>query len=193
MERISPDRLDLIKSVMRAKGYTVYDDGRLNIVGIRLDHEISNKFDDTLVVFSGTDGWFMPCTTDPGSYYAQNPMHKYGTAVLAPGQYVDCYGIGLHQGKYEALVQVKPVTVFRDANCDSGIDYEHPETGMFGINIHRANAVVRSQQVDKWSAGCTVVADPDDFSFLMKLARVHCDTYGNRFTYTLMEEKDFDI
>ena len=193
MERVSPDRLDLIKSAMRAKGYTVYDDGRLNIVGIRLDHEISNKFDDTLAVFSITDGWFMSCTTDPGSYYAQNPMNKSGTAILAPGQYVDCYGIGLHQGKYEALVQIKPVTVFRDANRDSGIDYEYPETGMYGINIHRANAVVRSRQVDKWSAGCTVVADPDDFSFLMNLARAHRDTYGNRFTYTLMEEKDFDI
>lgn len=181
---------ELVK-LMKRKGYIVYEDGRLNLVGVRLNHAVTNRFDDTLIAFTTDGGVSMDCTTDPGSYYMSRPMNEKGTAVLAPGQYVDAYGLGKHKG-YDAIVQTGPVTVFRDSNKDGTYDYEHPDTGMFGINIHRANAVVRSKQVDKWSAGCTVVANPADFAGLMTMARQSVREYGPHLTYTLIEEGDLN-
>ena len=192
MTPFTGEALSLLKKALKNKGYEVFTNGHLNVVGVRLNHTVTNKFDDVLIAFTDDGGVSMDCTTDPGSYYMKHPMTAKGTAILAPGQYVDAYAIGKHKGQYDAIVQVAPVTVFRDNNGDGVYDYEHPETGMFGINIHRANAVVRSKQVDKWSAGCTVVADPDDFRYLMSMVRRHTRNYGPRITYTLIEEGDID-
>lgn len=67
-------------------------------------------------------------------------MNPKGTAILAPGQYQSSHKIGLHRGKYKALVQHRPVTVYRDNNKDSKYDLEptKKDTGIFGINIHKA-------------------------------------------------------
>ena len=191
MTPFTTDQIKHLITAMHRKGYIVYTDGRLNLVGIRLNHAVTNRFDDELVAFTTDGGVSMDCTTDPGSYYMTHPMNDRGTAVLVPGQYVDCYAIGKHKG-YEAIVQVRPVTVYRDWKDNGTLDYENPETGMFGINIHRANAVVRSKQVDKWSAGCTVVADPTDFSHLLYMAKNSTREFGPDITYTLMEEADLN-
>lgn len=54
-----------------------------------------------------------------------------GMAVLQPGLWL-AHRFGLHRGKYLALVQTGgPVTVLRDG------DPPYPDTGLFGINIHR--------------------------------------------------------
>jgi len=175
--------------VLTAKGYKVFDDGQLNLIGIRKDLTYNNRFDDTFVVFT-TDGVFhaFDCTTDPGMYWVENFFNPDGTAVLKPGQYLNSHQRGLHQGSYPALVQRRALTVYRDDNRDNIIDYINPQTGLFGINIHRANANTKSVQVDKWSAGCTVIADPKDFATLMALANKSTAT---EFTYTLLEEDDF--
>ena len=102
------------------------------------------------------------------------------------GQYVDTYTIGLHQGKYSALVQSKKVTVHRDADKDSiAEEQEKEDTGLFGINIHRANESAESKNVDKWSAGCQVLNNPTQFKELMQA----CIKSGKKsFTYTLLKE-----
>lgn len=186
-----------VVGVMNDKGYQILDNGGLNLVGIRVGLSATNKFDDTFVVFrAGTHGsvWaadYFPCTTDAGYHHLEHGLTK-GTAILAPGQYVDAYGLGKHQGKYDALVQVGPVTVYRDRNKDHELDYANPDTGLFGINIHRANPNTTSKQVDKWSAGCTVIASPADFEHLMTLVREHIAAgYGKRFSYALLERRDF--
>jgi len=53
-------------------------------------------------------------------------------------QYLNCFKLGLHKGKYKALVQAKPLTVIRNYNRDSVLNYNSgkEEPGMFGINIH---------------------------------------------------------
>lgn len=186
----SGQSLKVLKEALKAKDYKVYENGELNIVGVRQSHEATNRFDDTLIAFVSDGGIAMDCTTDPGTYYLEHPMNDAGCAVLAPGQYLDSFAIGMHKGQYEAIVQVLPVTVYRDRNLDGTLDYTRPESGMFGIHIHRANAAVKSKLVDRWSAGCTVVADPDDFRYLMSMAKRHVRQYGPRFTYTLIEEGD---
>ena len=164
---------------------------KLNIIGFRSKKlKCTNKFDDNLLTIqydeSGTPKVKLyRITTIPGAVYFKNPINPKGTAILKPGTYKDCWRIGLHQGKYEALIQNKPVTVYRDVNRDMIIDLNNTEVGMFGINIHKAGAA--SLLVDKWSAGCQVFATLKDYEMFMRDAKLSRDLYGNSFTYTLIQ------
>ena len=51
----------------------------------------------------------------------------------------------------------------------------------------------KSTKVDKWSAGCQVIAANDDWHEFMDICRVARDKWGNSFTYTLLESNDLDI
>jgi len=193
--------LDQIKSTMIAKGYKWFETGdfNLNLVGIRNSDtgaKVTNQFDDTFFIAYKDEGkWKIhnyACTTDPGFFYLDNPLSKQGTAILVPGQYRSTWRLDLHQGLYTALKQFKALPVYRDSNKDH--TYNHaPDSvteGIYGINIHRANAAGVSARVDKWSAGCQVLADSADFSNLIYLCKVAEKRYGNSFTYTLIESKD---
>ena len=138
-----------IEAAVKSKGYRWFENGdyNVNIVGIRNPEtgtEITNKFDDHITISYKCDGeWEFhcyECTTDPGSYWAENIMRKEGVAVLKPGQYPKSHKIRLHQGRYEALGQQNNVTVYRDNNRDDNYDLDdnNTQTGLFGINIHRA-------------------------------------------------------
>lgn len=192
------NRTDFAK-LFKSKGYVFFDKGEynLNIIGVRKSGNlITNGFDDYIVViFKNKRGWqklYYPATTEPGSYYMYSCPTKDGTAIMVPGQYRGAYKIGKHQGKYRALVQIKPIKVYRDKNRNNYYDME-PETiqnGVFGINIHKAGNA--SKQIDKWSAGCQVIATKNDFENFMQLVQKAAKIYGDTFTYTLIDEKDLD-
>jgi hypothetical protein len=118
-------------------------------------------------------------------------MHPQGTAILMQGQYKDAYQIGLHRGQYYALVQRNPVTVIRDYDRNAILDFQNgrKDTGLFGINIHRALINGTTKTVDNYSAGCQVFANINDFNLLMQLAEKHRQLYGNNFTYTLIDKR----
>lgn len=187
--------VDRIRSILRGKGFRVYDTPyMLNIVGLRNKQSRPNTFDDDLIVFWKDErgrwaevAWKV--TTDPGTYWLNSPMNAKGTAILKEGQYVDCYAIGQHQGRYEALVQVRPVTVYRDYDRNALLDLTgaREDTGNHGINIHRANRVGTTYSIDQHSAGCQVFQDAADFDSFMRLCRAHRQRHGNRFTYTLVD------
>ena len=192
-----------IETAVKSKGYAWFEKGdyNLNIVGIRnsaTGTEVTNKFDDKITLSFKCDGqwefYIYDCTTDPGRYWVENIMRKEGVAVLKEGQYRGSHIIRLHQGRYEALGQDRNVTVYRDNNKDGKYDLDpnNTQTGLFGINIHRATARPgrTSTRVDKWSAGCQVIANNDDWHEVMDICRVAKDKWGNRFTYTLIESKD---
>ena len=197
-----PDRA-AIHAAMTAKDYVIFGNAKgfdLNIVGIRAAETRANRFDDWLTVSykdaaHGDWAFFaFACTTDPGLSHLENLSHPDGTAVLKEGQYRSSHMIRKHQGKYDAVCQ-KPgyqLEVYRDRNQDGTIDRapENVFTNATGINIHRASRTRRSTQVDRWSAGCQVIADPTDFEILMTLARRAKEIYGNGFTYTLLHESD---
>lgn len=194
-----PPNGEVIKSVMRSKGHAVFGNPKgydLNLFGIRTANTASNKFNDWVGAMYLNDGMWnkfvFPATTDPGAYWRANPMNVNGTAVLKPGQYRGSYKLGKHK-LYDALQQKGPVTVYRDSDRDGELDLDegNTESGMFGINIHRASAHSPSDQINKWSAGCQVLQDPIQFEFLMDLARKSASIYGNSFTYTLLTEADF--
>jgi hypothetical protein len=170
---------------------------KLNIVGIRnLADTMPDEFQDEIAYFYFDNngkpvGRVARGTTSPSTYFLKNPMNLSGTAILKQGQYKDAYGIGLHRGKYSALVQVKPVTVIRDTDRNSYLDFfADTQTGLFGINIHRATRGKNNEAViGQDSAGCQVYMYENDFSSMMSMANKSRDMYGNRFTYTLIDKR----
>lgn len=184
-----------ILQVLTQNGLKVFTrPNELNIIGIRSSNVVSNKFDDVLHICYATDlgTWHQhiyPFTSDPGLHYLNHPINKQGTALLKHGQYLNAYKIGMHRGKYKALVQQKPVTVYRSKNSSTNIDSKtkQTQTGYFGINIHHAKGTGTTQNVDVFSAGCQVIANIDHFNELMVLANKHAKLYGNNFTYTLLD------
>ena len=191
-----------VKRAMAHKNYKFFESGsyNLNIIGIRNSetaNKVTNKFDDkiTLSYKDEDDNWQyheFDCTTDPGTHYMDSPILKNtGCAILVPGQYRGSHKIRKHQGRYEALGQQRKVKVYRDNNRDDiyNLNTESIDEGLFGINIHRATkyAGKKSSQVDKWSAGCQVIASNDDWKEFMNICRKSRNIWGNRFTYTLLE------
>jgi hypothetical protein len=194
-----------IETAVKAKGYKWFENGdyNLNIVGVRNGEtgtKVTNKFDDFLTLSYKVDGeWNYHCfdaTTDPGKHWVENIMREEGVAILKENQYRGSHKIGLHQGKYEALRQQKPVQVYRDNDLDGSYDLleENIQEGIFGINIHRATKWEgkKSTQIDKWSAGCQVIAANDDFRLFMEICNKAKDTWSNSFTYTLINTNDLE-
>ena len=194
-----------IEETLRSKGYKYFTSDKgfdVNIVGVRNSStkgRVTNAFDDVVTVsYKTPEGdWIYNeygATTDPGSHWEKNLLNKDGVAILKPGQYRGSHKVGLHQGKYEALRQQKPVQVYRDDNKDGKYDLleENVQEGIFGINIHRATAKTggTSTRVDKWSAGCQVIASNKDFKEFMEICNKAKDVWGNSFTYTLIESND---
>lgn len=156
------------------------------IVGIRSKADSPNKFDDLIGLIEKDNITWFTGTTNPGIHWLKNLLNTKGSALLKPNQYLDTWKLALHQGKYEALCQRKPVTVYRDSNKNNfSEETSVVDTGLFGINIHRANPSVISTIIDKWSAGCQVLNNPIDFNFLIK----RCKESGLKdFSYVLLKE-----
>lgn len=190
-----------IESIVKSKGYKWFEDNAnksydVNIVGVRnnapgVADKVTNVFDDYITVsFKDTSGnWQFYCwnaTTDPGKKGVQQFHNKKGVARLVPGQYRGVWAIDKHQGKYEALCQrLGDVTVWRDANKDLVFDEKVKDTGMFGINIHKAG--MDSTWVENWSEGCQVFKRVKDFNEFMSICKKASKIHGNKFSYTLLE------
>lgn len=190
--------VDLLRAACQRKDYAFFENHEfnLNIIGIRSRDMSTNTFNDLMTVsFKHNGQWVLfvfDCTTDPGQYWLENPMNVQGTAILVPGQYRGAYKLGLHKGKWPALVQNGRLPVYRDSNLDEVVDVVWPaiEYGYQGLNIHAASKTGRSIRVDKWSAGCQVLAEVSDHNFLIALCKKAAALYGDSFTYTLLEEAD---
>lgn len=194
-KKLTNRQINALKRQIEALGFRLFSKpNELNIVGERKDRITPNSFDDKLYVFwkednGKWDGRQYEITTDPGTYWLQNPMNVNGTAILKAGQYINSHKIGYHKGEYLALVQANPLTVFRDYDRNAILDFNNgkEQTGLFGINIHKASNV--TSKIDKWSAGCQVFKNAEDFNDFMRLAEKHKSRNGNNFTYTLIDER----
>jgi len=187
-----------IEAAVKSKGYVWFEGAKdydLNIVGVRnsaTGNKVTNVFDDVMTVSYKVGGnWVIKqwaCTTDPGTKGVKEFHNAAGVARLVEGQYRGSHTLGLHQGKYEALKQAKPVKVYRDANKDMTYDETKIQEGIFGINIHKAG--VDSTYVENWSEGCQVFKKAADFEAFMVIAREAAKIHGPSFTYTLIESAD---
>ena len=192
-----------VEAAVKAKGYVYFEDANnkgydVNIIGIRnsaTGQKVTNAFDDllTLSYKDETGTWKYhewPATTDPGKKGVLEYHNAAGVARLVEGQYRGSHSIGLHQGKYKALKQAKPVKVYRDPNRDLTYDETKIAEGIFGINIHRSSATGTSTYVENWSEGCQVFSTVTDFDKFMALCEKASEIHGNSFTYTLIESSD---
>ena len=193
-------RIDIIAAMQRL-GHSVYQHDKtpynLNIVGIRAAKPIVNKFNCLMTVFWKYEGnwniYKMQMTSLPGLHWLENPMNTKGCAILKEGQYKSVYKVDKHNSKYDALCQrLGDVTVYRDGDRDREYDLIKGTemTGKFGINLHRAHPNYELETVNKYSAGCQVIQDPDEFEIHMEIAKKAAEVWGNSFTYTLINEKD---
>ena len=195
-----------IQQTVEDKGYKYFHDNLnkgydVNIIGVRNSKtkgRVTNAFDDTLTISYKIDGEWQyhefNCTTDPGSHWVENLLNEKGVAILKPNQYRGSHKLDFHQGRYLALRQKSDVTVYRDNDRYNNYDLNESktDTGIFGINIHRATGRSggKSIRVDKWSAGCQVIADNDDWHTFLGICQSAREIHGNSFSYTLIESKD---
>ena len=189
------------KTLFEKKDYAFFTNGNynVNIIGIRSNqgNKVTNKYDDLLIVDYNTEighkRKIYNITTEPGLSFMKNPSNSKGTAILVPGQYRGVYAVDLHRGKYKALCQcLGAVKVYRDGNKDDIYDLNPNkiDKGWFGINIHRSNETWTRETVDNYSAGCQVFNNPKDFVSFMNIIEKSKAIYGNKFTYTLINEED---
>ena len=193
-----------IEAAVKAKKYIWFEDKAnkgydVNIVGVRSNapsvaDKVTNVFDDYLTITykDETGKWQYYCwnaTTDPGKKGVMEFHNNKGVGRLVPGQYRGVWSIDKHQGKYDALCQRNgTVTVYRDANRDLTFQETVTDTGMFGINIHKAGQ--DSTWVENWSEGCRVFKRVKDFDVFMSICKKAAKLYNNKFSYTLIESTD---
>jgi len=194
---LSENEYPAILQRVKDAGFTTFEsvDYDMNIIGERNPNGETDRFDDWIhLCFKENGQWqwhAYKCTTDAGKYWLKDEnRHKDGTAILVHNrQYRGAYIIGLHRGQYCALVQRgNEVSIWRDRNGDLNHDWgENMESGYFGINIHRASEERESKSVNKYSAGCQVIADPDEFDNFIGLCRLQEKHLGyKKFSYTLL-------
>lgn len=202
VETLSPKVRNLIDT-LKSKQYAVFTNDskpfNINIVGIRNANPNPNRFDDHICVFwKHENKWTLKkykATTDPGLTYLNDPINDDGTAILKEGQYRGTYKLGFHKQKYEALVQAKEVTVIRDFDRDSQLDFDSgkEQTGFYGINIHHASYTSESTYVNSWSAGCQVFAGINDYKEFISFCKQAREHWGAYFTYTLIKQSDLRL
>jgi hypothetical protein len=193
-----------VKQLYAKNGYKFREEvGAINIFGIRSKTSKSDKFDDlggvAYKMVGGqtfVDHFWM--TTDPGKHWLTSPMNKNGTIILVPGQYINVYTKGLHNGEYDCFKQVGQMAYVRDYNKDTTLDfdlYRNPEErkirlfwGVNGTNLHRASKWKIVELIGSYSAGCQVVQRAETFEKLLKL-RDWSNTHGyTHWDYSLFEE-----
>ena len=165
----------------------------LNLIGLRSLPGTPDRFDDLICALYETapDEWAVEtfrATTDPGLHWLHSPSRAAGTAILIHDRfYPAIWRIGRHKGEYPALTQNTSRAappVWRDNDGDGKARYGGVEHGdAAGINLHHAGTA--STVVDKWSAGCQVVAARPDWDRLWSLIERGA-AYGPTFSYALI-------
>jgi hypothetical protein len=189
-----------IVRAMQAKGYWIArHPDCVNIVyieGIDPDGTPNanrpNEFNDLRIVIRiGADGvpkiigkW--EATTEPSRRWTEDPMNPAGAARIKFGQY-KAWALGTHH-THEALVQVAPITVYRDANKDYRRDGDREDTGLFGVNQHWGYDLARND-LGNSSAGCLVGRSTAGHREFMSIVKADARFRANpayRFVTTIM-------
>jgi len=197
-----------VEREIKKKGYVFFSRGtfNVNVIGIRSKEKKANYFDDTMLLIykNKKEEWEVlssVITTDPGTYYlVDHPVNSVGTAILVPDQYRGIYKVDIHAANnrsfaHEALCQRGgTLKVWRDNNRDTILDHDPDsvDVGWFGVNIHRSKSTGEAIYVGSYSAGCQTFKNSTDFKLFMAVVNRAKSMYGNSFTYTLLDEEDFE-
>jgi hypothetical protein len=171
----------LLDKVKTLKSFVVIPSGYW-ILGVQSNEDAYDRFDDKFYLFKGEDFIMVTTgTTNAGSDGQQN-FEKYnakGVAVLPTNTwFYDIWSFGLHQGKMQALKQVKPITLFRDNIKNKKIDEVQQQTAaLVGINFHtvsytkKAGSGYIGSTIGSWSVGCQVANNIDQYYQLLNLVK----------------------
>lgn len=196
-----------ICSYMEKMGYRIdKNPGEINIVYLEgadangtPNDDQPDRFNDRRLVITFQNGnpkiignW--EATTEPGIYYTENPMNPAGAARIKFGQYLDAWEVGLHGNArpHRALIQVGPVTVFRDANKDYIRTGDRQDTGLFGINQHGGYDYPFSN-INDAGAGCQVgrtMAGQEEFMDIVESDPRYQRDRSYRFATTIIAGDD---
>ena len=175
-----------LKIYFTHKNYEWFDS---MLIGIRTNDEYTNKFTDWGILINGEQVYIVPISTKPGASYQKNPVYiakVHGCACLVPGQYKGMWkysNSGWSGDPY--LMQVAPVTIYRDSSMGNIIDKTKTDTGLFGINFHSWKGF-GIDFVQNLSAGCQVM----DEIYLLDIMPILQKLTG-AITYTLIDFSDF--
>ena len=161
-----------IREQITARKYRMPVDG---LVWLRTDMVFSNKFDDFVVCYkAGRIVYVAPASTTAGDFYVYNPLTVggvTGTAVAVAQQVTNSHKF-VTGANWKNLwlgapyfQQVLPIVIQRDGNKNNRVDGVTRQTGLYGINFHRAGI---GNFVNKWSAGCQTVPDKDWFEIVKR-------------------------
>lgn len=187
-----------IQAVLAKKKYKFFNGAKpydLNIIGIRSASTIMNFFNETLLlIYKDELGEqhidYFHFTTKPGLHYLKNPLNPNGCAVLQEEQHLGAMKKRKHRGKYHALCQAKSMPYYRDNDRDEKLEFTGKVySGNIGLNIHRESLGKIDTKVGRNSAGCGVIQAR--FDYFMWLIDMGIKYWGNKFSYTLLNEKDF--
>jgi hypothetical protein len=122
--------------------------------------ERQNAWNDVRIILRDDGTVLLSCwaTTEPGTYYTENPLNPGGAFRIAFGQHLDAWTFGMHH-RQSALIQCGTISGHRDFNTDYLRTGDKVVTGDgFGINQHTTADDIGASppRVDKWSAGCLV-------------------------------------
>lgn len=192
-------KIDDVFALYKRKGYQLTD---FNIFGIRFNDNIDLFTDIRGLLYKVNGAWELKLwsqTTKPSLKALKEPVNPSGCALLAEGQYINCWNIGLHFG-HNALKQCDNIKLYRINSRDGKIDITHltpiDSSPMCGIDLHGVWAsnvpgwdgtYAKVDACGNWSEGCQVMARPhenEDFITLCKASGLL------KFTYTLFNITD---
>lgn len=198
---VSDTELNTVIRAMRLKGYVVYQDGKLNLVGARTyPLNPPDVFNDVFYVFwynkSVLQGLKYNVTTKPGLTSLTNAAKK-GSRIVAEGQYIDTWILGKFNKDlqdHKALIQVRGVNTYDDDDLDNIIDLKNFKTNQSGgFQIHTIWTRLHNtaRLVNGWSAGCTVFPNNTEHQqFIALCEQSQSQNNQKNFTYTIMKSTD---
>lgn len=168
-------------------------DWDFNLFGVRSAERIANSYDDLVGIAYKVDGrqqfHVYPATTDPGLPWLQKPMQVQGCGIMAPGQYRGAYSLGTFMNR-PALIQVGPVSYYRDNNRDNTLDFDAKtlESAVVGAHVHCVGGGFGGTPVGFNSAMCQDLQLLVDMQHLYDTLKEQVKRGGKTFTYTLFTE-----
>lgn len=150
------------KEVAKVLGFKIFDD-RLNIWGIRTP---KGEFNDYFILFHAFDEEYLIVegTTEPSAGYLSKIFNLGGrnpngiATLVANMQYLNCWKLGLHKGKYKALVQNgNKFLVTRHKKDDEHFYDTKQYNDVGGLNFHTTKIGYTLNSIKGFSEGCQVV------------------------------------
>lgn len=187
-----------IKSLYKRYAYPFFEGPyNVNVFGIRNESLEVDEFNDVIGVAYQDQRGNLQCltfegTTKPGLYYLKNKLGNInGTFILQPGHYKQCWVLGHHKGRYEALVQSDRAEFigWRDNDSDGEFDYTgNLYDDVTGLNLHTTSFKSEIEKVGPYSAGCIVCKDDMEFKILLSVIKKSIELYGDYISFSLFQQ-----